>query len=120
VSITAAQLTAVVDPIRTVVGVIIGAFVMISGGRYLVGGNGAINLPGIGRATNWLASHVDRFVKNPGVFGLGTLHGLLPCPIHYPAYLFAFATGSTVTGGIILAVLGLGTIPTVFAYGTLV
>jgi sulfite exporter TauE/SafE len=38
----------------------------------------------------------------------------------YPAYLFAFATGSALSGAIALGTLGLGTIPAVFVYGTLI
>jgi sulfite exporter TauE/SafE len=44
----------------------------------------------------------------------------LPCPLLYPAYLYAFARGSPVAGVVTLAVLGLGTFPTLFAYGTVV
>jgi len=42
----------------------------------------------------------------------------LPCPIIYPAYLYAFALGDPVRGALSLGVLGLGTIPTLFLYGT--
>ena len=42
----------------------------------------------------------------------------MPCPIIYPAYLYAFALGDPVRGALSLAVLGLGTIPTLFVYGT--
>ncbi|OYR58956.1 hypothetical protein DJ83_13850, partial [Halorubrum ezzemoulense] len=56
----------------------------------------------------------------PGIVALGAVHGLLPCPILYPAYLYAFASGSAVAGGVALGALGLGTIPAVFAYGTLI
>jgi len=38
----------------------------------------------------------------------------------YPAYLFAFATGSPVSGAIALGALGIGTIPAVFSYGTVI
>ncbi|MEF8781718.1 MAG: sulfite exporter TauE/SafE family protein [Haloarculaceae archaeon] len=121
VFVTADQLTAVADLVRGGVGIAIGVFVIVAGAKYLVGGGAAgIQLPGVGRVTNWLAVRVQRFVNSPGIVGLGALHGLLPCPILYPAYLFAFATGSAVSGAIALAALGIGTIPAVFAYGTLI
>jgi len=41
-------------------------------------------------------------------------------PDAVPAYLFAFASGSPTTGGIALGALGLGTIPAVFLYGTVI
>ena len=68
------------------------------------------------RLTDW----VERLASGPGIVGLGAMHGLLPCPILYPAYLYAFASGSPVAGGLALAALGLGTIPAVFAYGTII
>jgi sulfite exporter TauE/SafE len=121
VFVTADQLTAVADLVRGGVGIAIGAFVIVAGAKYLLGGGaGGIQIPGVGRVTNWLAVRVQRFVNSPGIVGLGALHGLLPCPILYPAYLFAFATGSAVSGAIALAALGIGTIPAVFAYGTLI
>jgi hypothetical protein len=42
----------------------------------------------------------------------------MPCPILYPAFLYAFAVGSPVHGALALALLGVGTVPTLFAYGT--
>jgi sulfite exporter TauE/SafE len=121
VFVTADQLASAASVVRGVVGITIGAFVIVAGARYLIGGGVAeIRIPGVGRVTGWLATHVDRFVNSPGIVGLGAVHGLLPCPILYPAYLFAFASGSALTGGVALAALGLGTIPTVFAYGTLI
>ena len=121
VFVTADQLTAVADLLRGSVGIVIGLFVIATGGTYLVGGaTSGIHLPGVGRVTNWLAARIHGFVNSPGILGLGALHGLLPCPILYPAYLFAFATGSAISGGIALAALGIGTIPAVFLYGTLI
>ncbi len=65
-----------------------------------------------------ITGRVDSVVDRPGIVGLGMLHGLLPCPILYPAYLYAFARGSPLEGFLALGVLGLGTMPTLFAYGT--
>jgi sulfite exporter TauE/SafE len=41
----------------------------------------------------------------------------LPCPILYPVYLYALARGSPVAGAVSLALVGLGTFPTLFASG---
>lgn len=117
----AGSLTAVAELIRGVVGVGIGTFVVVIGVRYALGqSTGGVHLPGLERVTGWLTGHVDRLVNGPGIAGLGAVHGLLPCPILYPAYLYAFATGSAMGGAVALAALGIGTIPTVFAYGTLI
>jgi sulfite exporter TauE/SafE len=95
--------------------------VILVGVRYLLGGaTGGVHLPGLDRVTGWLTGYVDRLANGPGIVALGAVHGLLPCPILYPAYLYAFASGSAVAGGVALGALGLGTIPAVFAYGTLI
>jgi sulfite exporter TauE/SafE len=63
---------------------------------------------------------VDRWVGGPGVVGLGMLHGLLPCPLLYPAFLYAFGRGDPLVGAVSLGALGLGTFPTLFVLGTAV
>ncbi|KDE60244.1 hypothetical protein EL22_05745 [Halostagnicola sp. A56] len=119
--VTTESLTPVVDLARGGVGVLIGAFVVAIGIYYLLGRTtGGISIPGLERVSGWLASHVDRLANGPGIVGLGAVHGLLPCPILYPAFLYAFATGSPLGGGLALAALGVGTIPAVFAYGTVI
>jgi len=121
VFVTADQLTPVAGLLRGGLGVVIGAFIVATGLKYTVGGTASgIEIPGVGRATSWVASRVHRHVNSPSIVGLGTLHAFLPCPILYPAYLFAFASGSPVTGGVALGALGVGTIPAVFLYGTVV
>ncbi|ELY59304.1 hypothetical protein C492_11215 [Natronococcus jeotgali DSM 18795] len=120
VFVTANQLTTIADLIRGSVGILIGVFILASGIKYLLGGAAGIGIPGVQRVTSWIAVRVDRYVNSLGIVSLGALHGLLPCPILYPAYLFAFTTGSAVTGFIALGTLGIGTIPAVFAYGTLI
>lgn len=120
VFVTTGQLTTIADLVRGSIGVLIGAFIIASGIKYLLGGATGIGIPGVQRVTNWIAIRVDRHVNSPGIVGLGALHGLLPCPILYPTYLYAFATGSAVSGVIALGTLGVGTIPAVFAFGTLI
>jgi len=121
VFVSVEEVTAAATLLRGVVGVVIGAFV-IGMGAFYVGGRVSlgVGLPGTERVTGWLTNHIERLAGGPGIVGLGAVHGLLPCPILYPAYLYAFASGSPVSGGIALAALGVGTIPAVFVYGTLI
>jgi sulfite exporter TauE/SafE len=115
------EIAAVASVVRGVVGTGIGALVILIGGYYLAGKTGVdFHIPGTGRITGLMTSWVERLASGPGIVGLGALHGLLPCPILYPAYLYAFASGSPVAGGVALASLGIGTIPAVFIYGTLI
>jgi sulfite exporter TauE/SafE len=121
VLVTTATLTGAATLVRGVVGLGVGAAVILVGVRYAVGGaTGGVHLPGLERVTGWLTGHVDRLANGPGIVALGAVHGLLPCPILYPAYLYAFASGSAVSGGVALAALGIGTMPAVFLYGTVI
>jgi sulfite exporter TauE/SafE len=121
VFISAEELTAAATLLRGVVGVLIGAFVIGMGAFYVLGRVSlGVGLPGTERIMAWLTNHIEGLAGGPGIVGLGAVHGLLPCPILYPAYLYAFASGSPVAGGIALAALGIGTIPAVFIYGTLI
>ena len=105
--------------IRGGVGSIIGGGIMLIGAYYLAGRTGwSLKVPGSDRIWTLLHTRIERWVNGFGIVGLGALHGILPCPVLYPAYLFAFATGSPLAGGIALAALGLGTIPAVFLFGT--
>lgn len=113
--------SATAELVRGVVGVLTGGFVVVVGGYYTLGRiSMGIGLPGTRAVSRWLTTHVERLAGGPGIVGLGALHGLLPCPILYPAYLYAFASGSPVAGALALAALGAGTIPAVFVYGTLI
>ena len=112
------------DVLRGVVGIIVGVAIVLAGLYYLRGRAGLPHsLPIVGGTVSLLTAsmgrHVDRLATSPGIVALGALHGLLPCPIIYPAYLYAFAIGDPLRGGLALFVLGIGTIPTLFAYGTL-
>ncbi|WP_226042887.1 sulfite exporter TauE/SafE family protein [Natrinema sp. DC36] len=119
--VTTASFSSLVEFVRGGVGLVIGGLVMIIGIYYLLGRTtGGIHLPGLERISSWLATRVDRLANSPGIVGLGAVHGLLPCPILYPAFLYAFAIGSPAGGALALGALGLGTIPAVFAYGTVI
>ena len=117
----AAALATVARPVRGVAGVLAGLAIAVAGLAYVRGGTTAGHLPvgGLfGRVTGALTERVDRWVRGPRILALGAVHGLLPCPILYPAFLYALAVGSPLRGGLSLAVLGLGTVPTLLAYGT--
>lgn len=121
--VTTDSLTAVADLIRGSVGAGMGLLVIAIGVYYLLGRNAVGgHVPGLGleRVFGVLTNHVDRLAAGPGIVGLGALHGLLPCPILYPAFLYAFAVGSPTVGFASLAALGLGTMPAVFLYGTVI
>ncbi|MFA9516718.1 sulfite exporter TauE/SafE family protein [Halopenitus sp. H-Gu1] len=121
VFIALGELTATANVIRGVVGIGIGALVIAIGAYYIAGRiSFGVRLPGTERIVPALTAWVERLASGPGIVGLGAVHGLLPCPILYPAYLYAFATGSPIAGGVALGSLGLGTIPAVFAYGTVI
>ncbi|WP_081655615.1 sulfite exporter TauE/SafE family protein [Halopiger goleimassiliensis] len=111
------------NSVRGAVGILVGVAIIASGLYYLRGQAGLPHgLPLVGPLFRWLsgllASRVDRLARSPGIVALGAVHGLLPCPIIYPAYLYAFALGDPIRGALSLAALGLGTIPTLFLYGT--
>ncbi len=113
--------------VRATVGLVVGLLIVGTGLRYLSGRHGnhgsSVELLVVGRLARvfgTLQSRIDGWARGPGIVGLGFLHGLLPCPLLYPAYLYAFARGSPLAGAITLGVLGLGTFPTLLAYGTIV
>ncbi|MFO7925866.1 sulfite exporter TauE/SafE family protein [Natronomonas sp.] len=114
---------AVGNSVRAAVGILIGIAIIASGAYYLRGQAGIPHgVPIIGpvftRVTGLLTGRIDRLANSPGIVGLGAIHGLLPCPIIYPAYLYAFALGDPIRAALSLGILGLGTIPTLFLYGT--
>jgi sulfite exporter TauE/SafE len=110
--------------VRGSVGAAVGLAIVAVGFGYALRGSahGGPSLPLVGaafqRVHGVLVGYVDRLVDGPGVVGLGVVHAALPCPILYPAYLYAFAQGSAAMGALSLAAVGLGTFPTLFAFGT--
>jgi hypothetical protein len=117
----AAAVAAVAGPVRGVTGVVVGLLVVAAGLANVRGGAASGHLPvgGLfGRISGALTARVDRWVRGPRILALGAVHGLLPCPILYPAFLYALAVGSPVHGALALAILGAGTVPTLFVYGT--
>jgi len=110
--------------VRALAGIVAGLVIVAAGVGYLLGRPGtlhAVEVPLVGSLATRLAGRasgaVDRLVATPGIALLGAAHGLLPCPIIYPAYLYAFVLGDPLAGGLALAALGLGTIPSLLALG---
>jgi sulfite exporter TauE/SafE len=120
----AAAVAAVATDVRAITGVVVGGFIVLTGLGYVVRGSVGHggSLPVVGdafaRIYGTVTSRVDRWVGGPRIVALGALHGVLPCPLLYPAFLYAFAVGSPLRGALSLAVLGIGTVPTLLAYGT--
>jgi hypothetical protein len=117
-----AGLAAVGDTVRAVAGVAVGVVVIVVGVGYLTNGSAgaAFGSPGaslVQPVASRLTAHVDEWATGPRILGLGAAHGLLPCPLLYPLFLYAFSTGSPVEGAVSLGVFGLGTIPSLFVYG---
>ncbi len=122
-----ADIAAVGNLVRGFAGMLVGIVVISAGINYLTGGppTGTVPLPSaleraVGRVQQGLTTRVDRWAAGPGILGLGAIHAALPCPLLYPAFLWAFASGSVLEGGSALAMLGLGTFPMLFAYGSAV
>jgi uncharacterized protein len=118
--------TAVATDVHAVAGIGVGTLIVAMGINYLIGRGfvgGSISVPlvgaTLGRLHQTLLANVDSWVGNIRIAGLGAVHGLLPCPLLYPAFLYAFIRGSPVEGFLSLTVLGLGTVPSLFVYGTL-
>ena len=125
VFVSAEQLTTVFRELNIVVGFVIGVLIIAAGFHYLLRGT-AMSLPGESlfrpithTVQRHLTARVDSYVGNHRIVALGGLHGLLPCPLLYPAFLYAFVQASPAGGAAALAVLGVGTIPSLFLYGTL-
>jgi hypothetical protein len=122
----AAAITTLAQQIRATSGLVIGALVIGTGLSYTLAGGvsshgsvpGFLSVP-FSLVSDRLTEHVDSWVNGPRIVALGAVHGILPCPLLYPVFLYAFAGGSPVTGFVSLGALGLGTIPTLLAYGTL-
>jgi sulfite exporter TauE/SafE len=121
----AAGLAEVGTAVRGGVGVLVGLFILGVGAGYLIRGSAVDvtrSLPVVGdlfgRVSRTLVARLDRLVDGPGMVALGAMHGLLPCPLLYPTFLYAATTGSPVTGALSMAALSVGTMPLLFAYGT--
>jgi len=119
-----ATVAALATDVRGVTGILAGGFIVFTGAGYLLRGTvgHGVSIPLVGsafsRVYGVVTTRVDEWVGGPRIVALGALHGFLPCPLLYPAFLYAFAVGSPLRGALSLAVLGVGTVPTLLAYGT--
>lgn len=123
VFVSGRQVTAFATEVRAVTGLVVGLFIILVGLRYAAGRHAhELRLPGADRAsaivTTRLVPHVDSWVGDARIAGLGAAHGLLPCPLLYPGFLYAFVQGDPFGGVATLGALGLGTIPAVFLTAT--
>ena len=121
--VTGRTVTTVADDVHALTGLVVGAVVIAIGVRYALRLElQRIPVPGIEAAsavvTGRIVPRVDSWVGDWRIVGLGAAHGLLPCPLLYPAFLYAFVQGSALGGAAALAALGLGTVPAVFLFGT--
>jgi hypothetical protein len=121
--VTGRTVTTVADDVHALTGLAVGAVVIAIGVRYALRLElQRIPVPGIETAssvvTGRIVPRVDAWVGDWRIVGLGAAHGLLPCPLLYPAFLYAFVQGSALGGAAALAALGLGTVPAVFLFGT--
>ncbi|MFD1647966.1 sulfite exporter TauE/SafE family protein [Haloarchaeobius litoreus] len=123
VFVSVRDVTLVATEVRATTGIVVGLVVAAVGVNYATG-NGArtLPIPGVERVGSTvrdvLLPRVDEWVGDYRIAGLGAVHGFLPCPLLYPAYLYAFVQGSALGGAAALAALGLGTVPAVFLTGT--
>jgi sulfite exporter TauE/SafE len=125
--VTGGSLFAAVDLVRGSVGVLTGLVVLGIGVGYLRGrplDPGGVAAVGVGsvfaRTVGAIQSRATEWADGPRIALLGTLHSLLPCPLLYPAYLYAFARGSPVAGALALGTLGVGTAPALVGYATVI
>ncbi|MFC7044470.1 sulfite exporter TauE/SafE family protein [Halobacteriaceae archaeon GCM10025711] len=114
------------EGVRGVAGVVAGLAIVLAGLGFVFGwksrvlaGELPLLRPAFTRVYHVLMSHVDDWVGGPRIFALGFIHGFLPCPLLYPAFIYAFGRGDPVHGALALGLLGLGTFPAVFLYGAL-
>ncbi|MEF8806517.1 sulfite exporter TauE/SafE family protein [Natronomonas sp.] len=117
------DVTMLATDVHAISGIVVGLVVARVGASYATGGAGhALSLPGIDRlgaaVHSRLLPRVEAWVDDTRIVGLGAVHGFLPCPLLYPAYLYAFVQGSALGGAAALAALGVGTVPAVFLTGT--
>lgn len=126
VFITARDVRIVAVDVRAVAGIVVGVVVMAVGLGYVSSGSSRSLVPaswvsrGSGFLHTYVTPRVDAWVGDRRIIGLGAVHGILPCPLLYPAFLYAFVQGSAAGGAASLAALAAGTFPAVFLTGTII
>lgn len=96
--------------------------VMVLGGLHLLGLI-QLPLPRFGARSGNLLAQILRATLPPAgpaqALYLGVGNGLLPCPLIYGFLPLAMSTGSSPGGGLVMAMIGLGTVPALFGIATL-
>lgn len=123
--VSARDVTSIAADVHAISGILVGIVIVAIGLQYVVGGAAStIRIPGtttlVRKVHTRVGPRLDAWVSDGRILGLGAFHGLLPCPLLYPAFLYAFVQGSPVGGAAAIATLAMGTIPAVFLTGTLV
>ena len=126
VFVTARDFTTVISDVRTFAGIAVGVFVIAVGFGYVSSGTAPARtvVPNAWSAKlssvvhGHLTPRIDAWVGDKRIVGLGAAHAFLPCPLLYPAFLYAFVQASPTGGAASLAALGVGTFPAVFLTGT--
>lgn len=126
-TIAGGSVFAAADLVRGVFGVVAGVAVLAVGAGYLRErpiDPARLPVPGVSGAVARFASFAQArattWAEGPKIALLGSVHALLPCPLLYPAYLYAFARGSPLAGALVLAALGVGTAPAMVGYATVI
>ncbi len=124
VFVTGPTVTTIAGDVHALTGLLVGVVIIAVGLRYaLTLEFRHVPIPGLtvasGFVTGRIVPRVDAWVGDGRIVGLGAAHGLLPCPLLYPAFLYAFIQGDAAGGAVALGVLGIGTIPALFLTGTL-
>ena len=124
-AIAGGSLFAGADVVRGVAGVAAGLVVIVVGAGYVRGrplDPGRVPIPGVStvfaRIARVAGDRAEEWANGPKIAILGSMHALLPCPLLYPAYLYAFARGSPTVGALALGALGVGTAPAMVGYAT--
>ncbi|WP_424015091.1 sulfite exporter TauE/SafE family protein [Halorubrum xinjiangense] len=121
--VTGRTVTTLADDVHALTGIAVGGMIVAVGVRYALRLEfESVPIPGFDRAasavSDRIVARVDAWVGDWRVIGLGAAHGFLPCPLLYPAFLYAFVQGSALGGAVALGVLGLGTVPAMLLFGT--
>ena len=89
-----------------------------------------VSVAGLWSATSWLEGHnklilaaASTVMAGPSWYryiSLGLVMGLLPCGLSYTVFIAAAGTGGVLPGALLALLFGLGTLPAVLLFGTLV
>lgn len=104
---------------QVVVSLIAGIFMMFVG-LQIAGIFRETTIPGFGYIYRYVSRAMSYFIKKgdiSGGFYLGLFNGFLPCPLVYAFLFTSAATSSPVKGALVMAMLGLGTVPAMLLLG---